>query len=741
MSTAQTRRQFLTATGAAFAGAAVPAALPAAARAARSPRRPPNLVVVMVDDLGLGELGAYGQDVIATPNLDRVAGEGVRFSSFYAGGPVCAPSRCAMLTGLHTGHCTVRENPGTDPESATFRPEDVTFAEVVRAAGYRTGLFGKWGFGPRQPGHHSYPTACGFDEFLGFIGHGDAHEHYPAQLFGDEGRMALPENEGADVTYASDLFLERSLDFVERHRERPFLLLFTPTIPHAPHDVPSLEPYEGQPWPAGSVAHAAQVTRLDDYVGRLVRRLERLGIADDTVVFFASDNGPHEEGGQGHTPAFFDATAGLRGHKRNLYEGGIRAPLIAWSPHRLRPRVERRPWAVWDLFPTLAGLAGAAPPPWLDGRSLEPGLTGRRGGGRGDEDHLYWYRRDGGSSRLANEIDGGRLQQVAEAVRRGRWKAVRFAPGRERYVRGDEWAVELYDLEADPGETTDVAAGHPEVVAGLVALMRASWRELPYERETWTPEGLAVEPPQFLVAGEGRHVDTVFTNHGRAAARAALELRVPAGWAVEALSASEHRAVPPGRSVRTVWRVTPPAGTAPGLDDHRLEASAVTARDRLEATAAVNVVVAPPAGDQYVSDLPFLRERNGFGPVERDRSNGRDGALDGPPIGLAGQRYDKGLGVHAESEVVVFLGGGFRRFASDIGIDDFSANQGDAGSVRFAVFADDRLLHESGVLTKATGPRRVELDVEGADALRLLVTNARGTSKDHASWAGAKLVR
>ncbi len=199
--------------------------------------------------------------------------------------------------------------------------------------------------------------------------------------------------------------------------------------------------------------------------------------------------------------------------------------------------------------------------------------------------------------------------------------------------------------------------------------------------------------------------------------------------------------MPPGRSVRTVWRVTPPADAQPGLDAHRLEASAATRHERLEASAAVNVAVAPPPGDHYVSDLPFVRERNGFGPVERDRSNGRDGAGDGPAIGLAGRTYAKGLGVHAESEVAVFLGGGFGRFTADVGLDDFSANQGDVGSVRFFVFADDRLLYDSGVLTAASGPRSVDVRLDHAEALRLLVTNAEGTSKDHASWADARILR
>ncbi len=361
--------------------------------------------------------------------------------------------------------------------------------------------------------------------------------------------------------------------------------------------------------------------------------------------------------------------------------------------------------------------------------------------GRSDTDHLYWYRRDNGSSRLANEIDQGRLQDAAEAVRRGRWKAVRFAPGRERYVPDGEWAVELYDLAADPAETTDVAAEHPQVAAGLVALMRSSWAELPFERETWTPEGVAIEPPDFLAAGEARHVDTVFTNRRRGAARVELDLEAPADWSVEPLSAREFRAVPPGKSVRTVWRVAPPAGAEPGIDRHRLTATATTRHENLGATAAVNVAVPPPPGDHFVSDLPWVRERNGFGPVERDRSNGRDGAGDGPAIGLAGRKYAKGVGTHAESEVAVFLAGGFRRFASDVGIDDFSADQGTVGSVRFFVFADERLVHDSGTLTALTGPRSLDVDVSGAQVLRLLVTNARGTSKDHASWADARILR
>jgi len=750
------RRQFLAGSGAALAAAAAASASPAAAYAARAgtPSRPPNIVLVMADDLGFGELGAYGQQLMRTPTLDRLAAEGLRFTDFYAGGPVCAPSRCAMLTGLHTGHCTVRENPNQVDERSSLLPTDVTFAELVRSAGYRTACIGKWGFGVEQAGQPSHPNERGFDEFFGYITHVHAHDYYPSYLWQDGARVEYPENQGAKVTYAPELFVERSVEFIQRNREQPFLLFFSPTLPHAPPDVPSLGEYADRPWSEATKAHAAQVTLLDAQVGRVVDALTQAGVVDDTLVVFVGDNGPHEEGPQDYDPEFLDANGPLRGVKRNLYEGGIRVPAIAWSPGLLAqasPDAAGRPWTVWDLYPTFAELAGAPVPGDLDGTSMGAALTAGRPSA--ERPALYWYRRDRGAQAIANATDGGRLQDVCEAVRQGSWKALRFAPGRDRYVPGDEWAVELYDLAADVGETTDVAARHPDVAAALVAVMRSAWVEPGLGRDTFSPHGLTVAPPRFLVAGETRELTTRFTNHEReACVGLELGLAAPAGWTVRAMSSPAFAAVAPGGSVEAAWSVTPPAGAEPAPDRGApLEITPPPGGYPLAATAScrrgpgsdavtvpMNLVPAPPAADAFLSDMVWIRAENGYGPVELDRSNGTNAAGDGGPISLAGRRYAKGLGTHAESKLAYYTGGGFSRFAADVGIDDFPSS---GGSVQFYVFGDGEQLDTTGILTRATGPRSLDVPIAGVQVLELVATNASGTGGDHASWADARVLR
>jgi arylsulfatase A len=452
-----------------------------AAGAAGAGRRRPNLVFIMADDLGIGELGCYGQRQIRTPTLDRMATEGIRFSGYYAGAPVCAPSRSVLLTGKHIGHAPVRENPpgpgpGTD---LPLTPDVVTFGEVVRSAGYRTGLIGKWGFGPDRGGHDSHPNAQGFEEFFGHLVHGHAQEYYPTYLWDNSTRVELPENaDGKQVTFAPDLFAARALDFVERHREEPFLLFWSVNLPHAPHQVPSTGPYENEPWPEHMKIHAAQVTHMDDQIGQLVAKLGELGLTDDTIVFFCSDNGPHEAGNPRLDPDFFDANGPLRGYKRNLYEGGIRAPMIAWSPARLRPAVRDHIWAGWDVLPTLATLAGAAPPAdeEIDGLSMHRLLTGRPELAP-EHEYLYWSRFNEDASPKADAEEGGRLANVADAVRFGRWKAIRIAPGTDRSAPDDQWDVELYDLRTDPGETTDISAARPRLTRRGVTYMKEAWTE------------------------------------------------------------------------------------------------------------------------------------------------------------------------------------------------------------------------------------------------------------------------
>ncbi|AZM48702.1 N-acetylgalactosamine-6-sulfatase [Streptomyces sp. WAC 06738] len=407
--------------------------------------RRPNIVLIVLDDLGRGELGCYGQRRIRTPVLDGLAAEGIRFTDAYAN-PSCAPTRASLLTGLHTGHASVKSN----ADAATgLAATDLTVAEVLRSAGYTTGLVGKWGLGPETGGNPSHPNSQGFDSFFGHIDQRHAHDYWPTYLWRDGERVSYPENDGADVTYTTDLFTRETLEFLDRSRDEPFFLHLNYTTPHAPNEIPDDAPYTHEDWPEGERNHAAQITYTDGEIGKVLARLAELGLADDTLVLVTSDNGPHAAGhNMGHVgstlphdPEFFDSNGPLRGIKFTVYEGGIRVPLIVRLPAALRTArgpapgsVLHDPVAVWDHLPTLAEVGGAAAPEGLDGVSFVPALTGRR---QTRHPYLYW------------EADG-----ADEAVRFGRWKG----------VRPEDGPVELYDLRADPGEQSDVAAARPELV-------------------------------------------------------------------------------------------------------------------------------------------------------------------------------------------------------------------------------------------------------------------------------------
>ncbi|MGN9782605.1 arylsulfatase [Nonomuraea sp. ZG12] len=433
---APSRRTLLTG---ALAGMTLPSAA-SPARAAAFPARL-NFVVILADDLGWGEIGSQGQRMIATPNLDKLAAEGVRFEAAYSGAPLCAPSRCSLLTGLHAGHATVRENPeGGAQRSLT--EADLTFGELLQLAGYRTACIGKWGFGPEKAGQASHPNERGFSEFFGYIGHRHAHQYYPEYLWHNDTPVPL-----AREAYAPDLFLERAVDFIKQPSDQPFLLYYATNLPHSPSVVPGgAGQYSRKPWTGSNRRHAAQVTRLDTDVAKIVRALREADVAEDTLVLFTSDNGPHRE--RGVTPWLFDSNGPLRADKRDLYEGGIRVPLIAWSP-KLRPRVEKRPVALYDILPTLAELAEVPVPDRIDGLSFRRLLNGRSAP---RHDHLVWNR-----------------PRKAQAIRRGRWKAIRFSPGIAG--AGPEGRVELYDLATDLGEQRDLAQRRPELATELMTLL------------------------------------------------------------------------------------------------------------------------------------------------------------------------------------------------------------------------------------------------------------------------------
>ena len=348
-------------------------AIGTAARAADVPR--PNIVFILADDLGYGDVGCYGQKRIQTPNIDRLAKEGLRFTDFYAGCTVCAPSRCVLMTGYHTGHAHIRGNAGKErPEIQVLRNSDVTVAEVLKKAGYATALCGKWGLG--DEGTVGTPNKQGFDYFFGYFNQFHAHNYYPAYLLKNEDRYPLknvvpgdgPFGSGVatkQVEYSADLITAEALKWLEQHKSGPFFLYYSPTLPHANNEggqngmeVPDLGPYANTDWPPQQKAHAAMISRMDADVGRLMDLIKKLGLDSNTLVFFSSDNGPHREGG--NDPDFNDSNGLLKGIKRDLTEGGIRVPFIARWPGKIAPGVSQFAGGFQDMMPTLAELAGAS---------------------------------------------------------------------------------------------------------------------------------------------------------------------------------------------------------------------------------------------------------------------------------------------------------------------------------------------------------------------------------------------
>ena len=425
---------------------------------AARPSRPsalPNLIVIVADDLGYGDLGVYGQTRIKTPNLDRLAAEGMRFTQAYAGNTVCAPSRCTLMTGRHSGHARTRSN-----VQVPLTPDDVTLAEVLRTAGYRSGAVGKWALG--WEGTTGHPNQQGFDEFFGYLDQLHAHDYYPAFLWRNAAPFFLPGNQqGRRTDYSPAWLLRTATNFVRISEDRPFFLYLAPILPHANNErgvlgmeVPDLGIYAQESWPEPEKRKAAMITYLDDMVGRLIADLRKRRLDDQTLVLFTSDNGPHRESGV--NPEFFRSSGPFRGYKRDLTEGGIRVPLIAWWPGRIKPGTTNdRPVAFWDVLPTLAEVAGASVPRGLDGTSFAGSLfsknTDRTPG------PFYWEFHERG---------------YQQAARMGDWKGLKLGP---------DQALELYDLKTDPGEAHNVAAANTSVVRDIEAYLRRA-------ADPWTPQ-------------------------------------------------------------------------------------------------------------------------------------------------------------------------------------------------------------------------------------------------------------
>jgi arylsulfatase A-like enzyme len=442
--------------------------------------RRPNIVFILADDLGYGDLGCYGQKQIATPRLDRMAAEGLRFTQFYAGSTVCAPSRSVLMTGLHTGHTRVRGNAAkSNPRAQMLRDEDLTVAEILKQAGYATGLVGKWGLG--LAGDEGVPNRQGFDYFFGFLSQTHAHNHYPDYLWRNDEKVPLPnvvtpvgDNEGGyavkRVQYAGDLFADEAVQFVEKHRDGPFFLYYALTMPHANNErsrelgdgqeVPDYGDYAARDWIDPHKGQAAMITRLDGYVGRLLDKLAELGIDRNTLVIFTSDNGPHKEGGRGYDPDFFDANGPVSGTKRSLTDGGIRVPMIAWWPGRVPAgKTTDHIGYFGDFFATAARVAVLPPPDGLDSVSFYPTLLYPMSPElQGQHQYLYWEFYEGNPPR--------------QALRMKQWKAIAPIGG----------PIALYDVTTDIAETRDVSAEHADVVAEI----RRIFAEAHVDNEHWS---------------------------------------------------------------------------------------------------------------------------------------------------------------------------------------------------------------------------------------------------------------
>lgn len=419
----------------------------------------PNIVFIMGDDLGYADLSCYGQKLIKTPQLDRLASQGTLFTQCYAGAAVCAPSRSVLMTGQHTGHTRVRDNSpkiggmleefGEGSFRLPLKAEDITVAEVLKQSGYVTGITGKWGLG--EPGTDGVPTRQGFDEWLGYLNQNHAPYYYTDFLWHNEKKMVIEANKsGKRRQYSHDLFTEFALDFILRHKDESFFLYVPYTIPHRNFEIPNTDPYTKESWPELAKIYAAMITRMDRDVGRILDLLTELKIDDNTLVFYTSDNGAEDK----PWGNLFNSTGPFRGEKSSLYEGGLRIPMLVRWPGRVPAgRVNNAVWYFADVLPTFANLAGAAIPANIDGINILPTLLGKNQ--NLSDRFLYW------------EFPS---KNFIQAVRWGDWKAVRPRLGQ---------SLELYNLAIDIAEKNNVAAHHPGIVDRIEAYLKTARTDSP----------------------------------------------------------------------------------------------------------------------------------------------------------------------------------------------------------------------------------------------------------------------
>ena len=432
----------------------------------------PNIIYILADDLGYGDVGYLGQQKFETPNIDKLAAEGMVFTQHYSGATVCAPSRSALLTGMHTGHTVVRGNKEVQPEGQHPIPDETyTLAEMLKENGYTTSVYGKWGLG--YPGSEGDANMQGFDEFYGYNCQRIAHNYYPYYLWHNQEKVVLKGNEGTgQEVYAPDVIHDQALNFLEENKDNTFFMFYASPLPHAELLLPEkyLNKYKGKLLPEqkhngvdegptfknggyGSqeyphAAFAAMIHVLDTQVGEIVKKLEELGIADNTLIVFTSDNGPHREGGA--DPDYFDSNGIYKGYKRDLYEGGIHVPMIAKWPDKIKSGSSTNHIsAFWDVMPTFADIVNKQLDNAIDGISFLPTLLG--GDDQKQHKYLYWEFHE----------KGGRI-----AIRKGKWKGVKY-----HVLKQPKRQIELYNLEEDPSEEINLASQHPEIVEELTKLM------------------------------------------------------------------------------------------------------------------------------------------------------------------------------------------------------------------------------------------------------------------------------
>lgn len=435
----------------------------------------PNIIYILADDLGYGDLGCYGQKVIRTPNIDQLAKEGIRFTNHYAGNTVCAPSRASLLTGFHTGHTYLRSNGDIQLRRD---PEDITIAKYLKDAGYNTAMIGKSSTGCKCDSLQ--PNDKGFNHFFGYLGHGSAHTYFPKTLYRNGKPIHYPhngnDNKWRGETYSHDLFIEDALNYIEDKKDEPFFLLYAASLPHAQMYIPEEYmqdylgkfkevPYEGRHYGRSETPNAttaAMISRLDWEVGQIMEQLDTLGLAENTIVMFSSDNGPHEEGGR--DPKFFNSSSPFRGIKRDFYDGGIRVPFIVkWSNVIQSNSTSNHLSAFWDVLPTLCDILGAKYPQNIDGISFLPTLEGKRK--QQQHDYLYWELREG---------------KGKKAILKEDWKLIEITN-----IKKNEKSYELYNLRNDVGERTNLSEINIEKREELYQLMQNARTESHFEHDNY----------------------------------------------------------------------------------------------------------------------------------------------------------------------------------------------------------------------------------------------------------------